>query len=443
MTFITKALVSHVLERHSFLSTVRWIVSDRVERIVCHIYSTESITNWSGTRVRVWSYRPLESWHPVQIVRISGGCSLSVHFSQAKVGFAEWLVLLNDICAIRHNHGSVTIWNVCSSSDISRSTTKRHPLVLIGGRIVVVVLSQSEHHVVLNCCLASVAALVTKSNIQQATIALFDKSFIVLDWAWQKCIDSGRPVLDRHIFKTLCSLVLILARLNVNNCLRFIRVEWFQIEKLFREVWHTIEGDQVGHALFAISCETRATSPQATIAFWARLSLANLQGHECFPALDCQWALPASKGFCWQVDRVLELEQGAKFRVVVCQVIVPIHVFVDECMVSRNWNVVDDSDVTVLTSANLDFDFAWVSVLGDKLLRIDYVEHFFLIIAETFENDKILGRLLDSNDVDDLVLVSNLEGQDLLANLTINFVELKHHLAFVDASLSFRLQPWS
>ena len=69
------------------------------------------------------------------------------------------------------------------------------------------------------------------------------------------------------------------------------------------------------------------------------------------------------------------------------------------------------------------------------------MEHFFLIIAETLENDKILGRLLDSDDVDDLVLVSNLEGQDLLANLTINFVKLKHHLAFVDASLSFRLQP--
>lgn len=79
--------------------------------------------------------------------------------------------------------------------------------------------------------------------------------------------------------------------------------------------------------------------------------------------------------------------------------------------------------------------------MGDKLLRIDYVEHFFLIIAETFENDKILGRLFDSDNVDNLVLVSNLEGQDLLANLTINFVELKHHLAFVDASLSFRLQP--
>ena len=94
-----------------------------------------------------------------------------------------------------------------------------------------------------------------------------------------------------------------------------------------------------------------------------------------------------------------------------------------------------------MTSANLDFDFTRVAVLGDKLFSINYMEHFFLIIAETLENYKVLGRLLDSDDVDDLVLVSNLEGQDLLANLTINFVKFKHHLAFVDASLSFRLQP--
>ena len=232
MAFITKAFIAQVLKRHSFLPTMRWIVSDRVERIVCRADS-ESITNWIGGCIWVWSYRPLEGWHPVEIVGVGWGRRFSaIHFCEVEVGFAEWLVLLNNVTAIRHNHGSVTIWNVC------RSTTKRHPLVLIGGRIVV--LSQSEHHIVLNCCRASVAALVAKSNIQQATIALFNKSFIVSDRAWQECIDSGRPVLDRHIFQTLCSLVLVLATFYVNNCLRFIWVEWFQIEELFREVWHTI-----------------------------------------------------------------------------------------------------------------------------------------------------------------------------------------------------------
>ena len=71
------------------------------------------------------------------------------------------------------------------------------------------------------------------------------------------------------------------------------------------------------------------------------------------------------------------------------------------------------------------------------------MEYLLIVIIETFENDKVFLRLFNSNDVHDLVFVCNLEGQDLLADFAVDFVELEHDLALVHLFLAFCLQPRS
>jgi len=69
------------------------------------------------------------------------------------------------------------------------------------------------------------------------------------------------------------------------------------------------------------------------------------------------------------------------------------------------------------------------------------VEYFLVVIVETFEDDEVSLWLIHSNNIDNLILVRNLEGQDLLANLTVHFVELEHYLAPVYLPLSLGLKP--
>ena len=48
---------------------------------------------------------------------------------------------------------------------------------------------------------------------------------------------------------------------------------------------------------------------------------------------------------------------------------------------------------------------------------------FLIVLRQAFEYDKIIFWFLNSNDVNDLIFESNFEGKNLLANLTVNFVE--------------------
>ena len=117
-------------------------------------------------------------------------------------------------------------------------------------------------------------------------------------------------------------------------------------------------------------------------------------------------------------------------------------VAVDEGVVTRNGNVIDDSNVTVLPSTNLNLAFIWVWAV-DELLCVNNVEYLLFIIVETFEDYEVFRWLINADDVHDLIFVSNLERQKLFAYFAVDFVELEHDLALMHLSLTFRLQPRS
>lgn len=60
---------------------------------------------------------------------------------------------------------------------------------------------------------------------------------------------------------------------------------------------------------------------------------------------------------------------------------------------------------------------------------------------DRFEDDKITGRLFNVNDVQQPIVVRDLEGEDLLAQLTVQLLEFYDNLSAMDFHGLFRLQP--
>jgi len=112
-------------------------------------------------------------------------------------------------------------------------------------------------------------------------------------------------------------------------------------------------------------------------------------------------------------------------------------------MVARHGDVVDNSDVTVLSSANFDLVFALAVALGDQVVGVNDVENFFLVVGQTLQDDKILLGLVNSHDVDDLVFIRNFKWEVLPANLAVYFVELEHDLTTVVLLLALGFEPGS
>ncbi len=69
-------------------------------------------------------------------------------------------------------------------------------------------------------------------------------------------------------------------------------------------------------------------------------------------------------------DRLLHLDQSPEFAVEVLQQVVPFRSFFDDCMAAGDGDVISDSNVALLASANPDLGF----VLG-----IDYVKDFLRV----------------------------------------------------------------
>ena len=118
----------------------------------------------------------------------------------------------------------------------------------------------------------------------------------------------------------------------------------------------------------------------------------------------------------------------------------PIRIAVDEGVVARHRNVIHDTHVAVLTTSDPNFVFRG-SAASHKLLSVDYMKNFLLVVCQALQNDEILLRLLNSHDVDDLVFVGDFEREDLLTNLAVDFVEFQHHLTLVYAALPLGLKP--
>ena len=104
------------------------------------------------------------------------------------------------------------------------------------------------------------------------------------------------------------------------------------------------------------------------------------------------------------------MEQRAKLRIIVRQEVVTCDfVAVDESMGPRDADVVGDANVAVLPSPYLEELFTAVA-LGE-LHGVYYIEDLFLfVLGETFEDDKVLWRLLNADNINYLILEGYLEG---------------------------------
>ena len=85
----------------------------------------------------------------------------------------------------------------------------------------------------------------------------------------------------------------------------------------------------------------------------------------------------------------------------------PVDIAMYERMVSRHRDVFNNANVTVLATSDFNFVFASGSTLNNKLLCVDDMEHFLLIVRKTLKDNKILLGLIDPHNVDNLVLVGN------------------------------------
>ena len=113
----------------------------------------------------------------------------------------------------------------------------------------------------------------------------------------------------------------------------------------------------------------------------------------------------------------------------------------DERMVPRHRDIFRDANVTIGTASYLDTFLADLASRCGQTFGVNNVEHLFLIVLKTLKNDEVFRRLVHVNDIHDLVFVRNLEGQDLLANLAVDLVELEHDLPSMDLPRPFSFKP--
>ena len=113
----------------------------------------------------------------------------------------------------------------------------------------------------------------------------------------------------------------------------------------------------------------------------------------------------------------------------------------DERMISRHRDILRDAYVTIGTTSYLYTFLADLASRCSQTFCIDNMEHLFLIVLKTLKNDEVFRWLVNVDDIHDLVLVRYLEGQDLLANLAVDFVELEHDLPSMDLPCPFSFKP--
>ena len=113
----------------------------------------------------------------------------------------------------------------------------------------------------------------------------------------------------------------------------------------------------------------------------------------------------------------------------------------DERMVPRHRDIFRDANVTIGTASYLDTFLADLASRCGQTFGVNNVEHFFLIILQTLKNDEVFRRFIHVDDIHDLVFVRYLEGQDLLANLAVDLVELEHDLPSMDFPRPFSFKP--
>ena len=143
----------------------------------------------------------------------------------------------------------------------------------------------------------------------------------------------------------------------------------------------------------------------------------------------------------------MNLHQSSKLWIIVTKNVTSTGCLLDVGMGSWHWNIIHNSHITVLTSPNKNLlpVITACSAISNwyQIFSINHMEYFLLLIWETLKDDKILVWLLNTHNVHNLILVEDLEGEWLLAQLTIKFVEFDRSLSFMLSLRSLCLQPMS
>jgi hypothetical protein len=105
---------------------------------------------------------------------------------------------------------------------------------------------------------------------------------------------------------------------------------------------------------------------------------------------------------------------------VIIDVVFSLCSFLDKGVRSRHRNVICDPDLRILAPPDLNLGlgafFTYLSWnFGNHILCIDDVECFGRFTGQTFEDNVVFLRVVDLDDVNDLVLVGNLEWEVYLA----------------------------
>ena len=146
---------------------------------------------------------------------------------------------------------------------------------------------------------------------------------------------------------------------------------------------------------------------------------------------------------------VLNKDQGSEFRVVIAYVVVAFQGLLNECVTSRDRNVICHPHIAVCTATNSNFltfcEAAEILTVLHwfKILSINYVEAFGIFVRERLENYEITAGALHFNDVDDLVVPRHFVGESDLAEFAVHFLELHYYVIPVHFSCTLRLQPAS
>ena len=82
----------------------------------------------------------------------------------------------------------------------------------------------------------------------------------------------------------------------------------------------------------------------------------------------------------WQEDWVLKLEECAELRVVVSQVVVAIDVPMDERVVTRDRDIINDTHIAILSTPYFNPVFTGRVSRTNQILRINYMEDLFVLV---------------------------------------------------------------
>ena len=128
------------------------------------------------------------------------------------------------------------------------------------------------------------------------------------------------------------------------------------------------------------------------------------------------------------------LYKSAKLAIEIFHYIVSSRSLFNSCMTAAHTDIISDSNITFLASSNFYMR---------TVFRVDDIE--YLLRDSSWVNglqyNEIALWFFNIHNINDSLIVSNLEWEELFADLTIKFFEFNHNLLFVNFDCPFSLEP--